>query len=147
LFRHARRSESRCRLILAYARRDSVSPEIDAWYKTGMNRGRRIRFAAWGALLAMALHALSPLAAPAPRDAAGALHDICSSAPAAPQPAGDPSTSHCALCVPHASIAQGAVAVQDQSGFSFLVPLSLSPGLAVQPALTDHPARAPPASA
>jgi hypothetical protein len=33
LFRHARQSESRCRLILAYARCDSVSPEIDAWYK------------------------------------------------------------------------------------------------------------------
>lgn len=69
----------------------------------------RARIAGWGALLAMALHALSPLAAPAPRDAAGSLHDICSSAPQVPQPTGDPSTSHCALCVPPASMAAPAV--------------------------------------
>ena len=52
----------------------------------------------------MALHALSPLAAPAPRAGAPGLHDFCTSAPAAPQPAGDPSTSHCALCVTSTSI-------------------------------------------
>jgi hypothetical protein len=67
-----------------------------------------LRVAAWGALLAMALHALSPLAAPAPR-ADGGLHDICTSAPGAPQPAGDPSTSHCARCVVSASISSPPV--------------------------------------
>jgi hypothetical protein len=74
-----------------------------------MSRRTGMRAAAWGALLAMLLHALSPLAAPAPRAGAQAMHDICSSAPAAPQPTGDPSTSHCALCVPSASIANPAV--------------------------------------
>lgn len=57
----------------------------------------------------MALHALSPLAAPAQQAAQPGLHDMCTSAPAAPQPAGDPGASHCALCVASASIANPAV--------------------------------------
>jgi len=57
----------------------------------------------------MALHALSPVAAPAPGSAQAGLHDICTSAPATPQPAGDPGSSHCALCVASASIANPAV--------------------------------------
>jgi hypothetical protein len=112
-----------------------------------MSRSVRKHVAALAALLAMALHALSPLAAPAPRDAAGALHDICSSAPAAPQPAGDPSTSHCALCVASASIAPGAPAALQETRFSFVVPLFFSSTPAVRPAHSGHPARAPPASA
>jgi hypothetical protein len=35
-FRSARRQESRCRLILAYALRDTVSPEIDAETEFGV---------------------------------------------------------------------------------------------------------------
>jgi hypothetical protein len=112
-----------------------------------MTHRRRFRFAAWGALLAMALHALSPLAAPAPRDAVGSLHDICSSAPAAPGPVGDPSTSHCALCVVHASIAGPAVALRVCSSASHSQPVAAHATPGVRP---THPAanpRAPPASA
>src|SRR5262245_53330072 len=112
-----------------------------------MARRTRMLIAAWGALLATALHALSPLASPAPRDAYGPLHDICSSAPAAPQPTGDPSTSHCALCTPPASMAPKAVAWLEDSVFSFLVPGSVPSEPDGRPPHTDHPARAPPASA
>jgi hypothetical protein len=121
--RLARRRESRCRLILAYAGRDSVSLQIDAWYKAHMVRRAR-RIAAWGALLAMALHALSPLAAPAPRAGGPGLHDFCTSAPGAPQPAGDPSISHCALCVASTSITSppvvlGVFAAEFENHFFF----------------------------
>jgi hypothetical protein len=111
-----------------------------------MSRRIRTRVAAWGALLAMALHALSPLAAPAPRDGARPLHDICSSAPAAPQPAGDPSTSHCALCVASASITSpsvvlGVFSTELENHFFKQRPFYARPP---HPAA---PARAPPASA
>jgi hypothetical protein len=108
---------------------------------------RRSRLAAWAALFAMALHALSPLAAPAPRAGAAMLHDICSSAPAAPQPAGDPSSSHCALCVQPASMAPKAFAVHGKAGFSspsVEFPPSAPPDRLAQ---TDALARAPPSSA
>jgi hypothetical protein len=108
---------------------------------------RRGRLAAWAALFAMALLALSPLAAPAPRAGAAMLHDICSSAPAAPQPAGNPGTSHCALCVQPASMAPKAFAAPGEPGFCFPsveFPPSAPPG---RLAYTDALARAPPASA
>src|SRR5262245_61949003 len=110
-----------------------------------MVRRSLIRTAAWGALLAMALHALSPLAAPAPRDRAPGLHDLCTSAPAAPQPAGDPSTSHCALCVPPAAISNSPVRLEP-TGFHFEV-LTLNPRpIDVRPSPTPS-SRAPPAGA
>jgi len=107
---------------------------------------RRTRLlAAWAATIAMALHALSPLAAPAPR--AGPLHDICSSAPAAPPPAGDPSTSHCALCVQPASIASKPFLEALETRFCFPPAEFFAAAPPVRPAPTDAPARAPPASA
>ena len=112
-----------------------------------MSRRIRTRVAAWGALLAMALHALSPLAAPAPRDGAQALHDICSSAPAAPRPAGDPSTSHCALCVAPASIGPNAFAAPEETGFSFVIPLFFSSEPAARLAYFHSRPRAPPVGA
>jgi hypothetical protein len=110
-----------------------------------MARRNRIRLAAWGALLAMALHALSPLAAPAPRDRAPGLHDICTSAPAAPQPAGDPSTSHCALCVQPAAISCSP-AILDSAGPGFEVRSFHAASAAVRPLLAPS-SRAPPAGA
>jgi hypothetical protein len=103
--------------------------------------------AAWAALLAMALHALSPLAAPAPRDAVGPLHDICSSAPAAPGPTGDPSTSHCALCVAHASIAGLDAVLVVASSASHTRPVAAHATPSVRPPHPAAPPRAPPASA
>jgi hypothetical protein len=109
-------------------------------------RRNRIRIAAWGAILAMALHALSPLAAPAPRAGASSLHDFCTSAPAAPQPAGDPSTSHCALCVQPASMSPKPFVAFQDAGVSFFVPEFFLPEPI--PRLTSpHSARAPPAGA
>jgi hypothetical protein len=145
IVRAARRSDSRCGTILTYAARDSVSLRIDAWYKAHMVRRAR-RIAAWGALLAMALHALSPLAAPAPRAGAPGLHDICTSAPAAPQPAGDPSSSHCALCVASASIASpsvvpGVFAAEFQTHFFNERPFH------TRPPYPAAPPRGPPAGA
>jgi hypothetical protein len=112
-----------------------------------MTRRIRTRVAAGAALLAMALHALSPLAAPAPRDGAQALHDICSSAPAAPQPAGDPSTSHCALCVQPASMAPRTFAALEETGFSYVTPLFFLSEPSVRLAYSPSRPRPPPASA
>jgi hypothetical protein len=94
----------------------------------------------------MALHALSPLAAAAPR-AGGGLHDICTSAPSAPQPAGDPSTSHCALCVVSASISSptvvlGLFAADVQSPAFFT-----DQPAEIRPPHPASPPRAPPARA
>jgi hypothetical protein len=108
---------------------------------------RRSRLAAWAALFAMALHALSPLAAPGPRAGTAMLHDICSSAPAAPPPAGDPSTSHCALCVQPASMAPKAFVAQVDTAFSFPSAEFFPSAPPARLAYTDAPARAPPASA
>src|SRR4051812_44608958 len=104
-----------------------------------------MRMAAWGALLAMMLHALSPLAAPAPR-AGGGLHDICTSVPSAPEPAGDPSTSHCALCVTSASITSPS-AVLGVFAADFENPAYQQRPLCARPPHTAAPARAPPAGA
>jgi hypothetical protein len=111
-----------------------------------MARRTRIRVAAWSALLAMALHALSPLATAAPRTGAPGLHDICTSAPAAPQPSGDPSASHCALCVAPASITSPAIVL------GVFTAESENPSLNERPSYPrpPHPAappRAPPAGA
>ena len=106
---------------------------------------RRMRVAAWGALLAMALHALSPLAAPAPRAGAG-LHDICTSVPGAPQPAGDPSTSHCALCVTSASLTSPSV-VLGVFPADFENPSYKQRPVHARPPHPAAPARAPPAGA
>jgi hypothetical protein len=94
----------------------------------------------------MALHALSPLAAPAPRAGASGLHDICTSGPAAPQPAGDPSTSHCALCVASASITSpgvvlGVFAAESEDHFFEERPYY------ARPPHTASPPRGPPAGA
>ena len=93
----------------------------------------------------MALHALSPLAAPAPRDRAAGLHDLCTSVPAAPQPAGDPSTSHCALCVQPAAISNSPVALQIDT-VRFAVQVVEAASAEVRPALAPC-SRAPPAGA
>jgi len=147
IVRRPPRRESRRSLILAYAGRDSVSRRIDAWYKPRMSRRTRASMAAWASLLAMALHAAAPLAAPAPRAGGQSLHDICSSAPAAPQPAGDPSTSHCALCVAPAALAGpvlalGVVAVQPHTQ-----PVTARAAPAARPPHPSASPRAPPASA
>jgi len=112
-----------------------------------MTRRVRTRVAAWAALLAMALHAASPLAAPAPRDGAQGLHDVCSSAPAAPGPTGDPSTSHCALCVQPASMASRPFTTPEQSGLSFVAPLFFSSEPALRLAYSASRPRPPPAGA
>jgi len=111
-----------------------------------MARRSRIRIAAWGALLAMALHALSPLAAPAPRAGAVGLHDFCTSAPAAPQPSGDPSTNHCAFCVGQASLTAQPFTVLENSVASFFIPefFPSEPDLRLT---HTHSARGPPAGA
>src|SRR3954454_14736845 len=110
------------------------------------SRMKAMRIAAWGAILAMALHALSPLAAPAPR-AGGGLHDICTSAPGAPQPAGDASTSHCALCVVSASISSPA-AVLGVFAPDIQTPVFFSEEFAgTRPPHPASPPRAPPAGA
>ena len=99
-----------------------------------MIKRTRSRIAAWAALLAMALHAVSPFAAPAPRAGSPGLHDLCTSAPSAPQPAGDPSTSHCALCVQPASIAGPT--------FAFQAPAAAIAEVAAR-VLTEPPSRQP----
>jgi hypothetical protein len=106
-----------------------------------------MRVAAWGALLAMALHALSPLAAPAPRAGAPGLHDICTSAPAAPQPSGDPSTTHCALCVVSASITSTAVVLGVFAAESEDHHFVKERPFHVRPPHPTAPPRAPPAGA
>jgi hypothetical protein len=145
--RRAPRRESRRRLILAYAARDSVSLRIDAWYKPRMSRRTRTRLAAWASLLAMALHAAAPLAASAPRAGAQYLHDICSSAPAAPQPAGDPGTSHCALCVAPAGLASPRAVLGALSTTSRNHPVAAHAAPATRPPHPSASPRAPPASA
>jgi hypothetical protein len=111
-----------------------------------MSRMKAMRMAAWGAILAMALHALSPLAAPAPR-AGGGLHDICTSGPTAPQPVGDPSTSHCALCVVSASISSPPV-ILGVFAADVLSPAFLTEQPAdIRPPHPASPPRAPPAGA
>jgi hypothetical protein len=106
----------------------------------------RMKAAAWCALFAIALHALSPLAAPAPRAGGPGLHDICTTAPAQPQPAGDPSTSHCALCVTSASISSPAVVLGVFStGFESPI-FKQRPSYARPPHPASSP-RAPPAGA
>jgi hypothetical protein len=146
IVRRAPRRESRRSLILAYAGRDSVSPLIDAWYKPRMRR-TRTRMAAWASLLAMALHAAAPLAAPAPRAGGQYLHDVCSSAPTAPQPAGDPSSSHCALCVAPAALASTARALGVLSVRPHIQPVAAHTAHAPRPPHPSASPRAPPASA
>src|SRR3954469_3639407 len=110
------------------------------------SRMKAMRIAAWGALLAMALHALSPLAAPAP-PGGGGLHDICTSAPGAPQPAGDPSTGHCVLCVVSASITSPAT-VLGVFAPDIQTPVFFSEQFAgIRPPHPASPPRAPPAGA
>jgi len=111
-----------------------------------MARRSRIRIAAWGALLAMALHALSPLAAPAPRAGAAGLHDFCTSAPAAPQPSGDPSTNHCALCVTSSAIGGSPIVLAVVSA-GFEVQVFKARTAYVRPIHPTAPSRAPPAGA
>jgi hypothetical protein len=94
----------------------------------------------------MALHALSPLAAPAPR-AGGGLHDICTSVPGAPQPAGDPSTSHCALCVTSASISSPALVLGVLAAGIQTPVLLLEQPSGIRPPHPASPPRAPPAGA
>ena len=111
-----------------------------------MARRARMRVAAWGALLAIALHSLSPLAAPAAGSAQPGLHDICTSGPATPQPAGDPSTSHCALCVASVSITSptvvlGVYATESEDHF-----FEERPSYA-RPSHLTAPPRGPPAGA
>src|SRR3954463_9595174 len=110
------------------------------------SRMKGMRVAAGGAILAMALHALSPLAAPAPR-VGGGLHDICTSPPGAPQPAGAPSTSHCALCVVSASISSPA-AVLGVFAPDVQTPVFFTEQFAgIRPPHPASPPRAPPAGA
>src|ERR1700675_2988102 len=112
-----------------------------------MARSTRRRVAAWGALLAMALHALSPLAAPAPRAGGAGLHDICTSAPAAPQPSGDPSTSHCSLCVASASITSPPVVLGVFFSAEFENQFFKERPFYARPPHPAAPPRAPPAGA
>src|SRR5262249_7079559 len=68
-----------------------------------MHRRSWKRVAAWAGILALALHALVPLAAVAAPATPAGLHDLCGQAPT-PAPDGDPKSSPCALCAQPAAI-------------------------------------------
>jgi hypothetical protein len=96
-------------------------------------------------MLALALHALSPLAAPAASAGPAGLHDFCTSTPFAPAPDGTPQGGHCALCVQPAAINSSAVALPVFS-FAFEIHSFKARPAYVRP-LQRASSRAPPAGA
>lgn len=103
-------------------------------------------FAAWIALLAIALHSAVPLAAAAAPAQAG-LHDLCGSPPETPQPAGDQHEGHCTLCVQPGFIAGCTVNSGTVEKFAFEVPAFVPTEPHVRLSPTPYPPRAPPAGA
>jgi hypothetical protein len=97
-------------------------------------------------MLALALHALSPLAAAAASTAPAGLHDLCTSAPSSPAPDGGARADHCALCVQPAAITSQPVSFQGTSS-----PSEDQPVRAAAPAPwflhLAAPSRAPPTGA
>ncbi|HEY2338092.1 MAG TPA: hypothetical protein VGI18_12065 [Burkholderiales bacterium] len=97
-------------------------------------------------MLALALHALAPLAASAASAAPAGLHDFCTSTPSSPAPDGGTQADHCAFCVQPAAISGQPVSFQAGASPSKVQParaVALAPWFLHLAA----PSRAPPTGA